>query len=101
MIEKGGDKRPRITSKWRTDMRRLLDIDEITPDQAIAAIDWAHASDFWNAHILSPAKLREKFPTLRRQATSEQRRGQPASPKTAPRDMTHMTEEEIQDALNF
>ncbi|WP_329114546.1 hypothetical protein [Streptomyces sp. NBC_01353] len=101
VIEKGGDKRPRITSKWRTDMRRLLDIDEITPDQAIAAIDWAHASDFWNAHILSPAKLREKFPTLRRQATSEQRRGQPASPKTAPRDMTHMTEEEIQDALNF
>jgi hypothetical protein len=98
VIEKGGDKRPRITAKWRTDMRRLIDIDGVTPDQAIAAIDWAHASDFWNAHILTPAKLREKFPTLRRQAANEQRRQQPAGPPTAPR---HMTEEEKQRALQF
>lgn len=98
VIEKGGDKRPRITAKWRTDMRRLIDIDGITPDQAIAAIDWAHASSFWNAHILTPAKLREKFPTLRRQAASEQRKSVPAGPQTAPRDMT---EEEKASALQF
>lgn len=98
VIEKGGDKRPRITAKWRTDMRRLIDLDGVTPDQAIAAIDWAHASGFWNAHILSPAKLREKFPTLRRQATNEQRRSQPAGPTTAPR---FMTDEEKARALNF
>lgn len=98
VIEKGGDKRPRITAKWRTDMRRLLDIDGITPDQAIAAIDWAHASDFWNAHILTPAKLREKFPTLRRQAASERSRGAAAGPPTAPRDMS---EEEKKRALKF
>ncbi|SDN18601.1 hypothetical protein [Streptomyces wuyuanensis] len=100
VIEKGGDKRPRITAKWRTDMRRLIDIDGVTPDHAIAAIDWAHADDFWNAHILTPAKLREKYPTLRRQATN-QRRQQPAGPQTAPRDMSHMTEQERQRALNF
>ncbi|MFD8545579.1 hypothetical protein [Streptomyces sp. NPDC059649] len=98
VIEKGGDKRPRVTDKWRTDMRRLIDIDGVTPDQAIAAIDWAHASDFWNAIILSPAKLREKYPTLRRQATSGQRKQQPAGPQTAPR---HLTEEEKKRALQF
>jgi hypothetical protein len=97
VIEKGGDKRPRISAKWRTDMRRLIDIDGITPDQAIAAIDWAHASDFWNAHILSPAKLREKFPTLRRRATPAAQSA-PAGPPTAPRDIP---EEEIQSALEF
>lgn len=98
MIEKGGDKRPRITDKWRTDMRRLLDLDGVSPDQAITAIDWAHASDFWNAHILSPAKLREKYPTLRRQATAQQRSAAPAGPSTAPR---FMTDEEKASALNF
>jgi hypothetical protein len=98
VIEKGGDKRPRISEKWRTDMRRLIDIDGVTPDQASAAIDWAHANDFWNAHILSPAKLREKYPTLRRQASSGQRKQQPTGPQTAPR---HLTEEEKKDALQF
>jgi hypothetical protein len=98
VIENGGDKRPRVTAKWRTDMRRLLDIDGITPDQAIAAIDWAHASDFWQAHILSPIKLREKYPTLRRQALAEQRKSAPAGPPTAPRTMT---DEEKKRALQF
>jgi hypothetical protein len=78
-------------------MRRLIDIDGITADQAIAAIDWAHASTFWNAHILTPAKLREKFPTLRRQAANERNRGQ-AGPQTASR---HQTEEEIEDDSQF
>ncbi|MBQ1165857.1 hypothetical protein KBZ21_48545, partial [Streptomyces sp. A73] len=66
--------------KWRTDTRLLLDKDGITPDQAIAAIDWALANDFWQAHILSPATLRAKYETLRRQAMSE-RRKQPAGPQ--------------------
>ncbi|MFJ8016192.1 hypothetical protein [Streptomyces sp. NPDC096339] len=96
VIEKGGDKRPRITEKWRTDMRRLLDLDGVSPDQAITAIDWAHASSFWNAHILSPAKLREKYPTLRRQATNERRHS--SGPQTSERDLT---EQEIEDASHF
>jgi hypothetical protein len=98
VIENGGDKRPRITAKWRTDMRRLFDIDGITPDQAITAIDWAHADSFWQAHILSPAKLRDKYATLRRQAMAEQRKRGPQGPPTAPRDIP---EEEIPDALEF
>jgi hypothetical protein len=98
VIEKGGTKKPPVTKKWRTDIRLLIDKDGITAEQAIAAIDWAHASDFWQAHILSPAKLRAKYETLRRQAVAEQRKIRPAGPVTAPREIP---EEEIADALNF
>jgi hypothetical protein len=98
VIEKGGSKRPPVTKKWRTDIRLLLDKDGITPEQAIAAIDWAHANDFWQAHILSPLKLRAKYETLRRQATTEQRKNRPTSPATAPREIP---EEEISSALQF
>lgn len=98
VIEKGGGKKPRITKTWRNDVRLLLDVDDVTADQAIAAIDWAHADNFWNAHILSPGKLRAKYETLRRQAQAQQRQRAPQGPPTAPR---HMTEEEKQDALKF
>lgn len=98
VIEEGGDKRPTITARWRTDMRRLFDIDGITPDQAITAINWAHANDFWQAHILSPGKLRAKYETLRRQARAAQRKRAPQGPSTASRDLT---DEEIPNALKF
>jgi hypothetical protein len=101
VIEKGGGKKQRITKTWRNDVRLLLDVDEVTPDRAIAAIDWAHSDSFWNAHILSPGKLREKYETLRRQAAAKPRKSAPAGPPTAPRDTSHMTEEEIQSALEF
>ncbi|MBQ1165606.1 hypothetical protein KBZ21_47285, partial [Streptomyces sp. A73] len=74
------------------DTRLLLDKDGITPDQAIAAIDWALANDFWQAHLLSPAKLRAKYETLRRQAMSE-RRKQPAGPQPT-KNIDDMSEEE-------
>ncbi len=98
VLEKGGSKKPRITDRWRNDIRLLIDKDGITPEQAVAAIDWAHSNDFWQAHILSPAKLRQKYDTLRRQAGAEQRSGRLAGPSTAPREMTP---EEVQDALRF
>jgi hypothetical protein len=99
VLEKTGSKRPRIGKTWREAARLLLDRDGITPEQAIAAIDWAHANDFWQAHILSPKKLREKYDQLRRQATAEQRkRATPDSAPTAPRDLP---EEDIPDALQF
>ncbi|MFL4491486.1 hypothetical protein ACJ6WD_09530 [Streptomyces sp. VTCC 41912] len=98
VLERGGSKRPRITERWRNDIRLLIDKDGITPEQAVAAIDWAHANDFWQAHILSPAKLRTKYDTLRRQAAAEQRKQRPAGPHTAPRDIP---EEELPDVLQF
>lgn len=75
VLEATGSKRPTITAKWRDATRLLLDRDGITPEQAKTAIDWAHEDDFWQAHILTPMKLREKYDTLRRQATAKQRRG--------------------------
>ena len=98
VIEKGGGKKQRITKTWRNDVRLLLDVDDVTLDQAIAAIDWAHADSFWNAHILSPGKLRLKYETLRRQALAEQRKRAPQGPPTASR---NMTEEEKKRALKF
>ncbi|HEY5834656.1 MAG TPA: hypothetical protein VIW71_12220 [Streptomyces sp.] len=74
VLEHTGSKRPTITGRWRTAARLLLDRDGITVEQAQRAIDWAHADDFWQAHILTPMKLREKYETLRRKATAEQRK---------------------------
>lgn len=98
VMEKSGSKRPTITAKWRDTTRLMLDRDEVTVERALAAIDWAHANSFWQAHILTPMKLREKYETLRRQAAGDQRRSQPAGPQTADRDMT---DEEIRNASNF
>ena len=98
VIEKGGGKKQRISKTWRNDVRLLLDVDGVTVDQAITAIDWAHADNFWNAHILSPGKLRQKYETLRRQALAEQRKRAPQGLSTASRDMT---EEEKKSALRI
>ncbi|MER6488761.1 hypothetical protein ABT264_35095 [Streptomyces virginiae] len=98
VLEKSGSKRPTITAKWRDTTRLMLDRDEVTVEHALAAIDWAHADSFWQAHILTPMKLREKYETLRRQASGKPRGSAPAGPKTAPRDMT---DEEKARALQF
>ena len=73
VLVKTGSSKPTITVAWRKAARLLLDKDGITVDQAKRAIDWAHADDFWQAHILTPMKLREKYDTLRRKATAQQR----------------------------
>ncbi|MFF0736829.1 hypothetical protein ACFYVK_35110 [Streptomyces chartreusis] len=101
VIEKGGGKKQRISKTWRNDVRLLLDVDGVTPEQAITAIDWAHADDFWNAHILSPGKLRAKYETLRRQALTQQRKRAPQGPPTAPHDTQSMTDEEKKSVLQF
>ncbi|MFE7510130.1 hypothetical protein ACFU8I_02715 [Streptomyces sp. NPDC057540] len=98
VLEKSGSKRPTITAKWRDTVRLMLDRDGVTVERALAAIDWAHHNSFWQAHILTPMKLREKYDTLRRQAAGDQRRSQPAGPQTADRDMT---DEEIRNASSF
>ncbi|MBB4711155.1 DNA-binding HxlR family transcriptional regulator [Streptomyces luteogriseus] len=72
VLEKTGSKRPTVTAQWRNAARLMLDKDGITPEQAIAAINWAHADGFWQAVILTPMKLREKYDQLRRQALRQQ-----------------------------
>ncbi|MGW3711373.1 hypothetical protein ACWDN6_14650 [Streptomyces albogriseolus] len=68
-IEGNGSKRPTITKAWRTAARLLLDKDGRTEEQAHAAIDWCQDSEFWRSNVLSMPKLRDKYDTLRLQAT--------------------------------
>lgn len=76
-IAANGSKRPRVTRKWRTSARLLLDIDGRTVEQVERAIDWCQADDFWRGNVLSMPKLREKYDQLRLAA---QRTGARASP---------------------
>lgn len=68
-IEGNGAKRPTITKAWRTAARLMLDSDGRTEEQVHGAIDWCQDSDFWRANVLSLPKLRDKYETLRLQAT--------------------------------
>ena len=61
-------KRPNITKTWERDARLLIDTDEHTLPEALAAIDWASKHAFWGPNILSVGKLREKWWTMRAQA---------------------------------
>ena len=62
-------KRPNITKTWERDARLLLDTDEHTLPEALAAIEWATKHAFWGPNILSVGKLREKWWTMRAQAS--------------------------------
>lgn len=68
-IEGNGSKRPTITKAWRDAARLMIDRDGRTEDQVHGAIDWCQDSDFWRSNVLSMPKLREKYDTLRLQAT--------------------------------
>jgi hypothetical protein len=68
-IEANGSKRPTITKAWRNAARLMLDKDGRTEQQVHAAIDWCQDSEFWRSNVLSIPKLRDKYDTLRLQAT--------------------------------
>ena len=76
-IEANGSKRPHISEKWRTEARRLIDLDGRTPDQIVRAIDWCQADTFWRGNVMSMPKLREKYDQLRLAAEREQRSADP------------------------
>lgn len=70
-IEDNGSKRPTITDEWRRAARLMIDRDERTTEQIVAAIKWSQAHHFWKSNILSMPKLREKYDQLRLRAQSE------------------------------
>lgn len=49
---------------WAEHVEKLRRIDGRTPEQIRDMIDWTQDDDFWQANILSTAKLREKFNQL-------------------------------------
>jgi hypothetical protein len=86
-IAANGSKRPRITDRWRTAARLLLDNDGRTVDQVMRAIDWCQADAFWRANVMSMPKLRERYDQLRLKASAEQeqqRRAAAALARTNP-----------------
>ncbi|AYO30829.1 hypothetical protein D2962_09575 [Biomaibacter acetigenes] len=50
--------------RWAYDIDLMIRIDNRSPDEIRALIDWSHRDSFWKANILSPGKLREKWDTL-------------------------------------
>lgn len=64
-VQANGSKRPRVTDRWRSSARLLLDADGKTEDQIHNAIAWCQGDEFWRANILSLPKLREKYDQMR------------------------------------
>lgn len=84
MMIRNGCKPPKITDKWRTEARLLLDKDGVTLNDAFGVLEWSQHDEFWRANIHSMPTFREKFDTLRlqaargttsRQSTTDQRTG--------------------------
>ncbi|GAB3656598.1 hypothetical protein [Glycomyces tarimensis] len=60
-----GCKRPTITQDWRTEARRMLDLDERDLDDALDLLDWCQNDSFWSPNIESIPKFRQQFDQLR------------------------------------
>ena len=82
-IEANGNRKPNRNKKNHDAMRLLLDRDGYTPEQVSYIIDWAQANNFWQANVLSAAKLREKFTQLVAQARRDSKRKPTKAEETA------------------
>lgn len=58
---------PNDLNSWADDFRKTVEIDNRTKQEIKDVIDWATSDSFWQANIMSPGKLREKFDTLQAQ----------------------------------
>jgi len=72
---------PKITDAWRTEARRLLDLDKRPLDEATKLIDWCQKDGFWKGNILSMPTFREKYDQLRLRMEDE---GTPRQPRQLP-----------------
>lgn len=66
--------------KWADSIRLMIERDKRTPQQIHNMIDWCQADSFWKQNILSTAKLRKQYDTMRPKAKAEwERKGIPPS----------------------
>jgi hypothetical protein len=49
---------------WAKHVERMMRIDQRAPQEIESVIHWCQQDSFWRNNILSPAKLREKWPQL-------------------------------------
>jgi hypothetical protein len=68
-------KKPDI-QKWAKDMDLLLRVDKRDPKEVEKIIVWCQEHEFWKSNILSPAKLRKQYPTLRLQMNRQPKYGE-------------------------
>ena len=64
--------------QWAITFRLMRDSDRRQPEEIRAVIDWATVNSFWRPNILSAAKLREKFDTLKGQMDHANRSSSPS-----------------------
>lgn len=67
-----GCKQPTITQEWRTEARRMFDLDGRPLDEALELLDWSQNNDFWNPNIESITKFRKQYDKLRLSRGREQ-----------------------------
>lgn len=60
-----GCRRPAVTDTWLRDMDAIMRLDRHEVGTVEAVIVWCQSDSFWKSNILSPAKLRKQFETLR------------------------------------
>lgn len=75
LIENNGSKRPTIGQRWLDAARLMIDKDGRTVEEISGAIRWSQNDDFWRSNILSIPKLRDKYDTLRLQASRNTNHG--------------------------
>ena len=59
---------------WADHIRLMIERDNRTAEQIKNMIDWCQNNEFWKQNILSTAKLRKQYDTMRPKATAEYQR---------------------------
>lgn len=69
---------------WSNDIRLMRNALEVTHHDICEVFKWANADHFWQTNVMSPAKLREKWDTLKAQMSKPARNRQPAPQQNTP-----------------
>lgn len=72
-------KKPTITQEWRTEARRMFDIDKRPLQEALDLLAWSQNDDFWKSNIESIPTFRTQYDKLRLRRGEKGRA--PASPR--------------------
>lgn len=69
---------------WSNDIRLMRNALGVTHHDICEVFKWANADHFWQTNVMSPAKLREKWDTLKAQMTQPGRNRQAVPQQNAP-----------------
>lgn len=69
---------------WSNDIRLMRNALDVTHHDICEVFKWANADHFWQTNVMSPAKLREKWDTLKAQMSQPGRNRQGAPQQNTP-----------------